>query len=354
MNIAFDMHYTTTMSNQRGIGRFCHSMIEFIKKTAPHNSYFDFYPDFKDAHLEKQLKDFLNKNNINIFHVTSPFEANTCRLMKKEWFGNTRIVATLYDLIPLIFHGAYLQHESEIERHLKVIDFIRSCDIILAISETTKIDAITYAKIDPDKIRVILGGVDPRFKVCPPEKPPVKFGITKPYVIYTGGDDFRKNLPRTIRAFAIVNKLLSSKYQLVIVGEIANKALLHSIAAKANLNKENFILTGYVNDNDLVKLYNSAELLLYPSLYEGLGLPVLEAMACGVCVLTSNLSSLSEISGDAAYKVNPAALEEIAQGLFILLSQPNIRDSYRKRGLEHAKKFQWEKVAQRALEAYNK
>ncbi|MBZ4655023.1 MAG: glycosyltransferase [Peptococcaceae bacterium] len=352
MNIAFDMCFTKSMSNQRGIGRYSSNMIQYIKNYDKNNFYFYFYPEFKDNHLEKQLKSFIAKNAIDIFHFTSPFEANTHRMMKKEWFGNTKIVVTLYDIIPLIFSGAYLQIESDIKKYAKVLDFIRVCDAILAISETTKIDAITYAKMDPNKIKVILGGVDAKFKVYPTIKPPSQYGITKPYVIYTGGDDYRKNLQGIIQAFAKVNRFLEPKYQLVLVGDISKERLYH-VAAKAELSKEDLIFTGYVSDEDLVKLYNCAELFIYPSFYEGLGLPVLEAMACGVPVLTSNTSSLNEISGNAAYKVNPGNLEEIVQGLLILLKQPNIRNLYRQKGLEHVKKFQWLNVAQRTIEVYH-
>lgn len=352
MNIAFDMHFTKTTSNQRGIGRYTHNLIECIKNNYRNNSYFDFHPEFKDNRIEKQLKSFIVKNAIDIFHITSPFEGNTHQLMKKELFGNAKIVATLYDVIPLFFKGVYLQMESDIKKYVKVLDFIKACDAILSISETTKKDAVTYAKMDPNKIKVILGGVDPKFKVYPKVKSSSQYGINKPYVIYTGGDDFRKNLQGIIQAFAKVNKLLNFKYQLVIVGNV-NKERLFQIAAKAKMVQENLILTGYVSDEGLVKLYNNAELFIFPSFYEGLGLPVLEAMACGVPVLTSNNSSLTEISGNAAYKVNPRDLNEIVLGLLILLKQPNIRNSYRQKGLEHVKQFQWLHVAQRTIEVYN-
>ncbi|KAF0200469.1 MAG: group 1 glycosyl transferase, partial [bacterium] len=204
------------------------------------------------------------------------------------------------------------------------------------------------------KIKVILGGVDSKFKKYPNVKPSPRFKITKPYAIYTGGDDFRKNLHAIVYAFGKANSLLLSKYQLVIVGDIYNKEKLFQLAAKASLAKENLIITGYVSDDDLVKLYNAAELFIYPSLYEGLGLPVLEAMACEVPVLTANTSSLHEITGDAAYKVNPASLAEIVHGLTVLLSQPTIRNLYRIKGLEQAKKFQWLNVAQSVIEEYKK
>jgi len=353
MNIAFDMHFTKTLSNQRGIGRYSHNMIQSIKSIDRHNTYFDFYPNLKDSRLEEQLKDFLTKNSIDIFHITSPFEANAFRMLKKGWFQKTRLVVTLYDLIPLLFYSAYLRIDSEIKWYLSVLDFIKSCDAILSISETTKRDAVAYAHMDPGKIKVISGGVDSKFKVIPNAKPSPRLKITKPHVIYTGGDDFRKNLRAIIQGFAAVNNFFSAKYQLVLAGDIINKEKLYGIAAKAHLSKDSVIMTGYIADDELIKLYNSAELFIYPSLYEGLGLPVLEAMACGLPVLTSNNSSLHEISGDAAYKINPESKEELIHGLSFLLSQPAIRELYRKKGLEHAKKFQWAQVAQRVIDVYN-
>jgi len=352
MNIAFDMQFTKTMSNQRGIGRYSRSLIKALKTVDQENTYFEYYPALNDPHLERQLKNFLDKNNIQIFHFTSPFEAGIFKLMNRKWFGRTKLVVTLYDVIPLIFYGAYLRTESEIKWYNKVLDFIRSCDAILAISETTRKDAVAYAKMDPGKIKVILGGVDPKFRKLPKSKPSPRFGITKPYVIYTGGDDFRKNLQVTVYAFGKANSLLASQYQLVIVGDIYHKEKLYQLANRANLAQEDLIITGYVSDEDLVRLYNGAELFVNLSLYEGLGLPVLEAMACGVPVLTAHTSSLHEITGEAAYKVNPGSIPEIIYGLTELLSHPALRAHYGKKGLEHCRKFNWNDVAQRVIKEY--
>jgi len=352
MNIAFDMHFTKTFSLQRGIGRYTLNLIKAITDSDKTNTYHYFYPDFHNKPLEKQVKSFLDKNKIDIFHFTSPFEVNIHRIMKKEWFNNTKIVVTLYDVIPLILPEVYLRIDSDLKMYTKVLDFISACDAILAISETTKKDAVTYAKMNPDKIRIISGGVDPKFKVYPNIDIPSRFGIRKPYAIYTGGDDFRKNLHGIIQGFGKANNLLKSKYQLVLVGNI-NKNGLYQAAAKAKLGKEDLIVAGYVPDEDLVKLYNRAILFICPSFYEGLGLPVLEAMACGVPVLTSNNSSLNEITGKAAYKVNPGSLEEIVKGILLLLTKPTIRNSYRQKGLEHVQQFQWSNVAQKTIKVYN-
>ncbi|XID90883.1 glycosyltransferase family 4 protein [Paenibacillaceae bacterium WGS1546] len=367
MNIAFDMFFARTEAMKRGIGRYSQNMIEAILGQDENHAYYYFYPDISQGaeHLKDQLQQFLYRNRIDVYHMTSPFNlfhlpghlfhAYSDAMLTKAWFGYTRVAATLYDVIPLVLEKQYMnEHVRPI--YMRVIEMIRSCDIVYAISETTKRDAVRLAGMDPDKIRVIMGGYDPKFRPMPggdPLQTARRYGIHRPYVLCTGGDDPRKNLVRLVDAFIVANRLLHGNYQLAIVYNASEqeKNVLHELASSLD-GAGSVVVTGYVPDEDLVALYNGAELFAFPSLYEGFGLPVVEAMACGTPVLTSYNSSLAEISEHAAYLVDPENRDAIAHGLFQLLSNPPLLKDMAAKGLEQAKKFGWADVARKVLDGY--
>ncbi|QJD85128.1 glycosyltransferase [Cohnella herbarum] len=367
MNIAFDMFFAKTAAMKRGIGRYSQNLIESILKLDTQHSYFYFYPDVSNgvAYLKEQLQQFLARNRIDVYHMMSPFnlfhlpsdlfQAYSDVMLNKEWFGNTRVAATLYDVIPLVLEKQYLNHVVR-PVYMGVIEMLRSCDIVYAISETTKQDAVRLAGMDPNKIFVIMGGVDARFKPIPnfdPHRVNAKYGIHKPYVLVTGGDDPRKNLSRLIECFIVANRGLQNQYQLVIVYNSNADEKRIMLQQAAVLGAAGFIIvTGYVPDKDLVELYNGATLFAFPSLYEGFGLPIVEAMACGVPVLTSHNSSLAEIGREAAYLVNPEDPDSITNGIYQMLSNPAKMKKLSKVGREEAKKYDWSLVAQKVLDGY--
>ncbi|EIJ81323.1 glycosyltransferase [Bacillus methanolicus PB1] len=357
MNIAFDMSFTQSASDKRGIGEYTRNLIETITKLDNQNSYFYFYPSInqENTSIEGHLNYFLDKNSIDIFHITSPFEFIANSYPQIYRFNEIKVVVTLYDLIPLLYSNIYLTNETK-ENYMKTLNFIRSCELVFAISETTKNDAITYANIDPQKIVVIMGGISEKFRVKKNFKLNLlnnKYGITKPYILFSGGIEFRKNLRRFLEAFAKLPHLIN-RYQIVFFNHLNNFEILqiNNLAAEYNI-KENIVITGFLSIDELIDIYNSAELFAFPSLYEGFGLPVLEAMACGVPVLTSNNSSLKEIAGEAAYTVNPENVEEISTGLEILLTNQQLRKKLKSLGLQNVKKYNWESVGRRVINAFN-
>ncbi|URM31142.1 glycosyltransferase [Cytobacillus firmus] len=358
MNIAFDRSYTLKNSKYRGIGRYCDNLISTIVKNYPGHFYFDFFPHQNDSeeNLKAEVREFIKTNKIDIFLLTSPFEFFNIDMLDKTLYGNTKAAVILYDLIPLIYPNAYLNSPHLKERYLRILDFIKSCDIIFAISEHTKKDAVRLANINPDKIKVIYGGVDRQFRVVPKiNKQGImkKYKITKPYVLCTGGIDFRKNLNLLINSFATVNRKLAWGYQLVIVcaANEQEKQQLYNYAASKGINNNDIILTGYIPNMDLVLLYNLAEAFAFPSLYEGLGFPVLEAMACGLPVLTSNNSSLDEIASDAAYKVDPNNAVKISNGLMELLINKKLQNKLRRKGIIHSSRFNWNKTSNLVMQS---
>ncbi|MFC4304615.1 glycosyltransferase [Cohnella boryungensis] len=369
MNIAFDMFFAKTEAMKRGIGRYSQNMIEAILNQDAKHTYYYFYPDVSKGaeYLKDQLQQFLYRNRIDVYHMTSPFnlfhlpanlfQAYSDSMLNKAWFGYTRVAATLYDVIPLVLEKQYM-NDFVRPIYMRVIEMIRSCDIIYAISETTKQDAVRLAGIEPEKISVIMGGYDPKFKVLPKRAPAAaaeRYGIVRPYVLCTGGDDPRKNLARLIEAFIGANRKLSDAYQLVIVYNSSATEKSAMLDQASRLGAEGaLVITGYVADDELVELYNGAALFAFPSLYEGFGLPIVEAMACGASVLTSNNSSLAEIGEDKVYQVDPESLESIADGLVYLLTRPLLLQEMAEKGLKQARKYNWETVALKVMEGYEK
>ncbi|OXS52797.1 hypothetical protein B1A99_32810 [Cohnella sp. CIP 111063] len=369
MNIAFDMFFAKTEAMKRGIGRYSQNMIEAILKQETNNSYYYFYPDVSKGadYLKDQLQQFLYRNRIDVYHMTSPFnlfhlpaslfQAYSDTMLNKAWFGYTRVAATLYDVIPLVLEHQYM-NDFVRPIYMRVIEMIRSCDIIYAISETTKADAVRLTGMDPAKISVVMGGYDPKFKPLSPgtaATAPLRYGISKPYVLCTGGDDPRKNLARLIEAFIIANRSLAERYQLVIVynsSDDEKRAMLEQ--ARLLGGEGSIVVTGYVPDGELVELYGGADLFAFPSLYEGFGLPIVEAMACCTPVLTSNNSSLAEIGDDAVYQVDPASRESIAQGIVHMLSDPQLAQGLAAKGLQRSCQYNWESVALKVTEGYEK
>lgn len=217
--------------------------------------------------------------------------------------------------------------------------------MIIADSESTKQDIIAILGINPGKIRVIHLGVSDKFRQYPPpavETVKRKYGIFMPYLFTVGTREPRKNLSRIIKAFLRVNQ---KDLQLVIAGKVGWGSDI-----KPN---KSVLVTGYVDSTDLPLLYSGAWAFIYPSLYEGFGLPALEAMRSGVPVITSNRGSLAEIVGNYALIVDPESVDSIATGMEYAIS---LSSSKRKQivdsGITHAQKFTWEKTAKETLETY--
>lgn len=357
LNIAFDMSFAKEEIMKRGIGRYSKNIIQHIVMLNDSHNFFYFYPDYtkEDSYLKDELQRFIVANKIDVFHILSPYyPLENHRILHREWFGTIKVVATIYDLIPMLYPNYYLSDPGMQAIYNQVTNFINSCDLLYAISETTKTDAVRLLEIDPNKIKVIMGGIDKQFKIDPTVNRSyfaTKYGISKPYIMNIGGADFRKNLNGLVEGFARAKVALNNSIQLVIVYSDKQQLLNSGMTASVF---DDVIFTGYVSDEDLVKLYNGAEIVAFPSFYEGLGFPVIEAMACGTPVLTSKTSSLSEVSGDAAYLVDPYNIDEISKGLIDLIENSELRISLRDKGLLQSAKFQWTHVAQHALEGYEK
>ncbi len=298
----------------------------------------------------------------DLIHVSSIFEGLRGRAVVPDLAGlpSTSVVsATAYDLIPLIFADRYLGDPVTRDWYDTRIDRLRRCDVLLAISEATRSDVIERIGIPAERVVAIHAAADARFvpgEVSEPRRRELlgRLGLTKPFVMYTGGIDHRKNVEATIRAFALLPPSVRERYQLAIVCSVAasDRDRLQRLVKSSRLPPASVVLTGFVSDDDLVDLYRCCELFVFPSRYEGFGLPVLEAMACGAPTIAADASSLPEIVGrkDALFSIDSDG--SIAAGLARALGDPDYRRSLRAHARDRAKLYSWERVARRAGDAW--
>jgi glycosyltransferase involved in cell wall biosynthesis len=226
---------------------------------------------------------------------------------------------------------------------------------VFAVSECTRGDIAEVYGVDPDRISVTHNALPPGF--APPraeEVPPVlrRHGIEWPYVLFVGVRQPRKNLPRAIRAFCRAKSAESLPHRLVLAGKPGWQAAETEQAIEAA--GADVHPVGYVPDADLPALYAGADAFLFPSLYEGFGIPVLEAFACGTPVVTSNVSALPEVAGDAALLVDPRDEEAIAAGLRSVLAETGLRERLVAAGRRRVERFSWVETAHRTVEGYQR
>jgi glycosyltransferase involved in cell wall biosynthesis len=227
---------------------------------------------------------------------------------------------------------------------------------VLTVSESSKRDILRFVKINPEKIDVIYNGYDERFAIEPMEEDVVRvrerYQLHDEFVLYAGNVKPHKNLERLIDAFHLVRNKGLDHLKLVLIGaEISKYAALRRAVHRHQLHKYVRFL-GYLPEETLAVMYRLAGVFVFPSLYEGFGLPPLEAMASGTPVVTSNVSSLPEVAGDAAVLVNPYDPGAIAEGIYRVLTDEQLRRGLRQRGLARARQFSWEDSARRVREVY--
>jgi glycosyltransferase involved in cell wall biosynthesis len=224
---------------------------------------------------------------------------------------------------------------------------------VLTLSENTKRDLVDYYKIPAEKIKVSSGGISAIFNnaVFDKEKIRQKYNLPNRFILCLGAVEPRKNIIGLIEAFEKTYSVLPNSYTLIIAGSGAgwkNKSIYARALASPLRDKIEFI--GYVDAEDKPGLYSLAELFVYPSFYEGFGFPVLEAMAMSVPVITSNRSSLPEITDHTAFLVNPNRPAEIAEAITKILTDEKLREHFKKMGLEQIKKFSWDTAARQWLD----
>jgi glycosyltransferase involved in cell wall biosynthesis len=226
---------------------------------------------------------------------------------------------------------------------------------VITNSQTTKKDIIEYYGVLESLISVVEMGVDKRFQPVANSKEMVneKYGIEN-YIVNVAALQYRKNQVRLLQAFAKLIQENGLKYQLVIAGR-DGWGCEQVYAERERLGLEDTVkFLGYVPDEDMPAIYSGAELSVYPSILEGFGFPVVEAMACGTVTATSDTSSMPEIGGDAAVYFNPYDVDDMAEKIYLALVDEELRKSKREAGFKRAKQYTWENTARKTLEAYRK
>lgn len=232
---------------------------------------------------------------------------------------------------------------------------LRQADGLIAVSEHTKNDAVRVLGLDPARIEVIHSGVASVFFQTRSEEGvavAARLGLKRPYILFVGTLEPRKNLDLLLDAYEQLQAPLREEFELVIAGPTGWAEPLTLARLKAGIPGVRRL--GYVAERDLPGLTAGAALFAYPSLYEGFGFPVAQAMACGVAVLTSATSSLPEIAGDGAALVDPRSVAEVRDGLARLLLSPDLRHRLGTRGRCRAERYRWETCAARSLEFFER
>lgn len=326
-----------------------------VKKFSRPNVKIKFFPfsDYKKympgAYSEILGLATYSRENLDLLHITSP-------LYRVPATYRGKVVTTFYDFAP--YRVPELFPKLSTVKLKTLYSFAaRKSDHIIAVSKSTKKDEINFLGSREDKISVIYNGIDSRFfEPCTVDRETLKndYKINDKYILFLGTLEPRKNLVRVVEAFAKFKNNFEGKfnYQLVVAGKRGWLADEYFQLAKDLELGEDVIFTGYVGGDELQPLYTHAEFFVMPSLYEGFGQTIVEAMACGAPCLVSKVASIPEVAGEAAYYVDPHDTEGIGRAMKKLATSKELRQGLSAAGREQAKKFSWSKCAQETLEVY--
>lgn len=366
------------LKNRSGIGIYTYEISKKLQK-------------FNDINLCGDIFNFINRNNIDKDIEGLDFNKKVFNLfpygvyrriwhyipIKYNWLFNDKsdiyhffnfivpprikgkVITTIHDMTYELYPET--MHKNNLKRIKDDIEYsVNRADKIITVSESSKKDIMKFLNVDESKIEVVYNGVEyDRFNksYSEEEKSKVreKYDLPENYILYMGTLEPRKNIESIIEAFALFkeeNSFINENIKLVIAGK--KGWLFESIfnlVDKLNL-KDEVIFTDYVDEADKPLIYNMAGLFLFPSLYEGFGIPVLEAMASSVPVITSNVSSLPEVAGDAAILAAPKDIEAIAKYMNEILRNKELKNDLVKKGHAQAKKFTWEASAEKTYNIY--
>jgi alpha-1,3-rhamnosyl/mannosyltransferase len=267
--------------------------------------------------------------------------------------SKVRLTATVHDLTGFLMPGLHPRSNLVAERNFAQL--ARRADRLIAVSECTRQDAVRILGIAPEKICTIHSGVDEAFFDVPAalvNQVRLRYGLQRPFVLFVGTIEPRKNVDLLLDAFESLPIVMRDHWDLVVAGSEgwAAEATMARLLNARDLGNVRYL--GYIPEPDLAPLTAAADLFVYPSLYEGFGFPVAQAMAAGVAVITSNLSSLPEVTGTAALLVDPRSQSELRAALVRLLGTPDLRKALGLAGRERAGGFRWEACAAKSLEFF--
>ncbi|QCX33435.1 glycosyltransferase family 4 protein [Caloramator sp. E03] len=351
-----------------GIGTYTQQVLKYILKLDTENEYILYWcgTNYKDMYLnpnitisiaskkhhrffeEYFIPENIKNKSIDIYHVPQ----NGIGLPHKK---NCLYISTIHDLIP------YIMPETVGRGYLKrfiaqMPEIIQNSDMIITVSEFSKKDIMRIFDVDEYRIKVTPLAADSCF--MPIDKNTAKefiknnYSIEYNYILYLGGFSPRKNVKSLIVAYSRIFKDIQRDIKLVILGPSKDDhSYLIELCTSLGI-KDNVIFTGFVPYEHLPYFYNASTIFVYPSLYEGFGLPPLEAMSCKVPVITSNISSIPEVTGDGAILINPFDTEDLKCAIERLLENENLRYEIAQKGFLRSKEFSWIKTAKNTLNIY--
>ncbi|HYJ95859.1 MAG TPA: glycosyltransferase family 1 protein, partial [Vicinamibacterales bacterium] len=266
-----------------------------------------------------------------------------------------RSVVTIHDCIHLMFPQYLPNRAAYAYARASMWAAARRSDRILTVSEASKRDILHFFNVKPEKIVVVYNAIDEHFSATPSEEQVARirerYQLDHKFVLYVGNIKPHKNLVRLIEAFSQLRRTHDDLKLLIIGDEISKLPALRRAVHRNKLHK--FVrFLGYLKDDTLTVLYRLASVFVFPSLYEGFGLPPLEAMASGTPVVTSNVSSLPEVTGDAAVLVDPYDVDSIADGMRRILDDPRLAEELRIKGLKRALEFSWQRSVEKTHRVY--
>lgn len=351
--------------NLTGVGYYTYHIIKSLIENDKKNQYF--LINWKKTSLSPLVPSIIVKNPFKKilatygWYLTLPFQLRNHKLdfifnpssVPTFFKFKQKYIITIHDLSPIIFTKTHKFGKNLIYRYL-LPKTLKEAYGIIADSNNTKEDIIKYFGLPAGKIKVVYPGVDKKYKLIDKkiilEKIKNRYKLPNKFILNVGTLEPRKNIESLLRVFSKIKKNLN--YYLVIVGIKGWKyKKIFSLINKLKI-KNKVIFTGYIKETDLPAIYNLASLFVYPSLYEGFGLPPLEAMACGCPTVISNVSSLPEVCGEAAYYINPYTINSISKGIEKALGDKNLRKKMIEDGLKQAKKFNWGKTSREILKIY--
>jgi glycosyltransferase involved in cell wall biosynthesis len=267
-------------------------------------------------------------------------------------------VVTIHDCIHLMFPQYLPNRMASTYARMAMWSAARRSDCILTVSDASKRDILHLFNIPPEKIVVVYNAIDAHFSVTPPPDAVARvrerYQLDHRFLLYVGNIKPHKNLVRLIEAFSELRTGDLEDLKLLIIGDEISKLPALRLAVHRHKLHKHVRFLGYVPDDQLAVLYRLAAVFVFPSLYEGFGLPPLEAMASGTPVVVSNVSSLPEVVGDAAVLVDPHDIDSIVDGLRCVLTNPARAEDMRRKGLERSREFSWERSVARTLEVYKR
>ncbi len=360
------------LSHFTGIARYTYEISKYIKKTERYDLYFNYtYPsrELKNNRTTKNLTGFkyflksnryirrYGKKTISLINTLFPKRYDLYwqpNIIPNPYIKAAKIVATVHDFSFLVYPESHPKERICFFEKNFFKEVVKSSHIITG-SNFTKQEIINYLDFDPNNITVIYHGVDHNlYKIYPKvklEKTKVKFSLPDKFFLFVGSIEPRKNLISLLKAYNLLDSLIQDSYPLILVGAKGWKN--DDIMQEIDKSKQIRYL-GYVEDKELPHLYNLATIFIYPSLYEGFGLPPLEAFACGTPSIVSNTTSMPEVCKDAALYLDPNNIYDIKDKIQILINDINLQKKLIDKALLRAKEFTWENSAKQHIKLFDR